>query len=104
MKTNPNDCVTALMELPDSRSIVGGLTKRELMAIEFTKTLLGLRHYDNQPIYDLTKHEYSANNEFCMFNSQEQADKQRFEEVDRLTEKALYVADSLIEALNKEEQ
>jgi hypothetical protein len=80
------------------------LSKRELMAIEFTKTLLGLRHYDNQPIYELRNNKYQPDNEMCQFNSQEQADIARKEEVDALTEKALYVADNLIEALNKEEQ
>jgi len=78
-----------------------GLTKRELMAIEFTKTLLGLRHYDNMPIYDLRKNTYNPSDDFNQFTSQQQADDLRKQEIEIMLEKVMYVVDNLITALNK---
>ena len=104
MKTDGNAPIGVIDGMYGADSMAGGhtgLTKRELMSIEFTKTLLGLRHYDNQPVYELNKVIYDPNNEFSHFNSQKEADKQRNDEVDSLTEKALFVADALIKALNK---
>jgi hypothetical protein len=112
MKTNGNDPAQPLDHEIAQRAEGGygypeqfsGLTKRELMAIEFTKTLLGLRHYDNQPVYELTKYVFNPDDEMSRWNNQYEADAERRKEVDLMTEKALYVTDALIEALNKQEE
>jgi len=112
MKTNPNDLAYPAMDMNSYQGIDrlelrhNGMTKRELMAIEFTKTLLGLRHYDNQPIYTLSKRHYDPDSDPAYggssYRSQEHADEERLKEAELLTEKALFVADALINALNNE--
>lgn len=100
MKTEPAQPAYPITLTREIEQFELGLSKRELIALEFAKTLLGLRDYQNQQVYDLSK-KVASDYEFATYTKQEDADKFRHSQAESLMDVALYAADKFIEALNK---
>lgn len=105
MKTNGNDPVNPVVEYYNEVPIgilSTGMTIRQQFAMVAMQALVGLRSYDNQPVYDLNKKIVEDGADWSVYRNQDHADKSRLATGMILANAAVFTADCLIAALNKE--